>query len=112
VLYTLLAQALTLPLLPAHRTISHLQKECSQPFREPLQFIVIAVMSVMSATFPYTYRFLHDGGLLACSGTVIVMVSVTEETPYLSGLLATVTVMTLMTMIYGLILDRGCAATS
>jgi hypothetical protein len=32
---------------------------------------------------------------------VIVMVSVTEETPYLSGLLATVTVMTLMTMICG-----------
>jgi hypothetical protein len=30
---------------------------------------------------------------------VIVMVSVTEETPYLSGLLATVTVMTLMTLI-------------
>jgi hypothetical protein len=43
---------------------------------------------------------------------VIVMVSVTEETPYLSGFLATVTVMTLMTVIYGLILDRGCAATS
>ena len=38
---------------------------------------------------------------------VIVMVSVTEETPYLSGLLATVTVMTLMTVLYGLILDRG-----
>jgi hypothetical protein len=35
------------------------------------------------------------------------MVSVTEETPYLSGLLATLTVMTLMTLIYGLILDRG-----
>ena len=38
---------------------------------------------------------------------VIVMVSVTEETPYLSGLLAGVTVMTLMTMIYEPILDRG-----
>jgi len=35
------------------------------------------------------------------------MVSVTEETPYLSGLLATVTAMTLMTLIYGLILDEG-----
>jgi hypothetical protein len=35
------------------------------------------------------------------------MVSVTEETPYLSGFHAGVTVMTLMTMIYGLILDRG-----
>jgi hypothetical protein len=29
--------------------------ECRTPFREPLQFIVIAVMSVMSGTFPYTY---------------------------------------------------------
>ena len=43
---------------------------------------------------------------------VIVMMSVTEETPYLSGLLAGVTVMTLMTLIYGLILNRGCASTS
>ena len=43
---------------------------------------------------------------------VIVMVSVTEETSYLSGFLAGVTVMTLMTMIYGLILDRGCISTS
>jgi hypothetical protein len=38
---------------------------------------------------------------------VIVMVSVTEETPYLSGLLAGVTVMTLMTLMHGLILDEG-----
>ena len=38
---------------------------------------------------------------------VIVMVSVTEETPNLSGLLAGVTVMTLMTLIYGLVLDEG-----
>jgi hypothetical protein len=35
------------------------------------------------------------------------MVSVTEETPYLSGFLAGVTVMTLMTLIYGPILDEG-----
>jgi hypothetical protein len=40
------------------------------------------------------------------------MISVTEEAPYLSGLLAGVTVMTLMTLIYGLILDGGCASTS
>jgi hypothetical protein len=38
---------------------------------------------------------------------VIVTVAVTEETPYLSSLLARVTVMTLMTLIYGLILDEG-----
>ena len=43
---------------------------------------------------------------------VIVMVSVSEETPYLSGLLAGVTAMTLITLIYGFILDRGCASTS
>jgi hypothetical protein len=36
---------------------------------------------------------------------VIVMVSVTEETPYLSGLLAGVTVMTLMTVNRRRILD-------
>jgi hypothetical protein len=42
---------------------------------------------------------------------VFVMVSVTEETPYLSGLLATMTVMTLMTVIYGLILNRGYIST-
>jgi hypothetical protein len=40
---------------------------------------------------------------------VIVMVSDTEETPDLSGILATVTVMTL---IYGLILDRVRSSTS
>jgi hypothetical protein len=39
---------------------------------------------------------------------VIVMMSVTEETPYLSGFLAGVTVMTLMTVIYGLILEHRC----
>jgi hypothetical protein len=40
---------------------------------------------------------------------VIVMVSVSEETPYLSGLLVVVTVMTLMTVMHGLILDRGAS---
>jgi hypothetical protein len=30
--------------------------ECRTPFRKRLQFIVIAVMSVMRGTFPYTYR--------------------------------------------------------
>ena len=43
---------------------------------------------------------------------VIVMVSVMEKKAYLSGLLAGVTVMTLMTLIYGPILDRGGAAAS
>jgi len=31
-----------------------LTAECRTPFREPLQCIVIAIMSVMSGTFPYT----------------------------------------------------------
>jgi hypothetical protein len=48
--------ALTLPLFPAHRKVSRLRREGRTPFREPLQFIVIAVMSVMSGTFPDTYR--------------------------------------------------------
>ena len=33
-----------------------LTAECRTPFREPLQFIVIAVMSVMGGPFPDTYR--------------------------------------------------------
>jgi hypothetical protein len=33
--------------------------ECRTPLREPLQFIVIAVMSVMSGTFPDTYGVFH-----------------------------------------------------
>jgi hypothetical protein len=40
--------ALALPMLPAHRTISHLKIGCRHPFREPLQFSVITVMSVTS----------------------------------------------------------------
>jgi hypothetical protein len=47
--------ALTFPLLTAHHTTSHLRIECRTPFRELLHFIVIAVMSVMSGTFPDTY---------------------------------------------------------
>jgi hypothetical protein len=43
---------------------------------------------------------------------VIVTVTVIEGTAYLSGLLAGVTVMTLMTLMYGLILDRGRTSTS
>ena len=42
-------------MLPGPRTVARPQIECRHPFREPLQFIVIAVMSVMSGTFPDTY---------------------------------------------------------
>ena len=45
---------LALPMLPAHRTTSHLRIECRHPLREPLQFIV---MSVMGGTFPDIYGF-------------------------------------------------------
>ena len=42
----------------------------------------------------------------------IVMFIVIEKKAYLSGFLAGVTAMTLMTLIYGLILDRVCISTS
>ena len=42
----------------------------------------------------------------------IVIFTVIAETAEISGFLATMTVVTLMTLIYGLILDRGCASTS
>jgi hypothetical protein len=40
--------ALALPRLPVHQIISHLRKEWRTPFREPLQFIVMSVMGVIS----------------------------------------------------------------
>jgi hypothetical protein len=48
--------ALTLPLLPAHRIISRLRRECRTPFREPLQFMDMSVRGVNGGTFPHTYR--------------------------------------------------------
>jgi hypothetical protein len=47
--------ALTLPLFPAHARSLISEKSVATPFRESLQSIVIAVMSVMSGTFPNTY---------------------------------------------------------
>jgi hypothetical protein len=38
--------ALCSPMLPAHRTLSRLRRERRTAFREPLQFIVITVISV------------------------------------------------------------------
>jgi hypothetical protein len=43
------------PMLPAHRTVSHLRIEYPTLFRKPLQFIVITVMGVIIGTFPDTY---------------------------------------------------------
>jgi hypothetical protein len=38
----------------AHHSTFQFPRGCRTPFRKPLQFIVIAVMSVMSGTFPDT----------------------------------------------------------
>jgi hypothetical protein len=46
---------LALPIRSTHHSIYHLKIGCRYPFRKPLQFIVITVMSVMRATFPDTY---------------------------------------------------------
>ena len=71
--------------------------------------VQIIVMSVTVVTLPVFIELLRDAACtLSRDLHGIVTVIVTEGTPYLSGLLATVTVMTLMTLIYGLILDRGC----
>jgi hypothetical protein len=71
--------------------------------------VQIIVMSVTIVTLAVFIGLLRDAAS-TFSGYrhVIVMASVTEETPYLSGFLATVTVMTLMTVIYGLILEHRC----
>jgi hypothetical protein len=60
--------ALRLPMLPADRNTSHLQKESGNPFGESLQFIVIAVMSVIPL---YLWGILHDGELRVYLGTVM-----------------------------------------
>jgi hypothetical protein len=81
--------------------------QASVVLRKPVQIIV---MSVTVVTLPVFIELLRDAACtLSRDRHVIVTVTVTEETPYLSGLLATVTA---MTVIYGLIRDRGCAATS
>ena len=57
-------------------------------------------MSVTVVTLPVFIELLRDAAYtLSRDRHVIVMFIVTEETPYLSGLLATVTVMTLVTLI-------------
>ena len=76
--------------------------------RKPVQIIV---MNVTVVTLPVFIELLRDAAytLSRDRHVIIVTVTVTEETPYLSGLLATVTAMTL---IYGLILDRVRSSTS
>ena len=75
--------------------------------------VQIIVMSVTVVTLPVFIELLHDAAYtLSRDRHVIAMVSVSEETPYLSGLRAGVTVMTLMTMICGCVLDRVRSSTS
>ena len=71
--------------------------------RKAVQIIIMRVV-----TLPAFIELLRDAAYpLSRDRDDDVTVIVTEETPYLSGFLAGVTVMTLMTMIYGLILDEG-----
>jgi hypothetical protein len=58
--------------------------------------------------------FFRDGGLTQGLGTVmlIVMLIVIRKMAYVRDFLPGMTVMTLMTVIYGPILDRGCISTS
>ena len=79
--------------------------QASVVLRKTVQIIVMSVTVVM---LPVFIEVLRDAECtLSRDRHVIVTVTVTEETPYLSGLLAPMTAMTLMTVIYGLILDRG-----
>jgi hypothetical protein len=97
-----------LPILSAHHRIYHLKIGYRHPFRKPLQFIVMSVIGVIGGTFPYTYRvFYMTLNCLRVRGPSRHRHGEChEETLYLSGLLAGVTAMTLMTLIYGPILDK------
>jgi hypothetical protein len=87
--------------------ISQFRSECRAPYRKPLHFIV---MSVMVATAPIPMRFLcvtvpdryqrHRHFIV----TLIVM----EKKAYLCAVPACVTVMTLMTVVFGNVLKRRC----
>ena len=83
------------------------RRERSIPFRESLQFTVTTVTVV---TLPISTGVLCDGPLLGHPSTVTPIV--TEKSPSLCGSLLLVTVVTLVTVLYGLILGRGCASTS
>jgi hypothetical protein len=76
--------------------------QASVVLRKPVQIIV---MSVIVVTLPVFIELLRDAAYTLSRDHHVV---VTEETLCLSALLAGVTVMTLMTMIYGLILEHRC----
>jgi hypothetical protein len=88
--------------------------ECRTPFREPLHFIVIAVMSVMSGTFPDTngvfYVTINSWRVRGPS------CHRHDESHRRNALPKRPTRRRdgddAHALIYGLILDRGCASTS
>ena len=91
--------------VPDPRFVGCRHAQASVVLRKAVQMIV---MSVTVLTLPVFIELLRDAACtLSRDRHVIVTVTVTEETPDLSGLFAGVTVMTLMTMIYELILDEG-----
>jgi hypothetical protein len=60
--------------------------------------------------FPIPIVVLRDDHFLACAETV--MLTVIGKMAYVRDFLLGMTVMTLMTVLYGLILNRGCISTS
>jgi hypothetical protein len=90
------------PLRPGPSRHLSSPKRVPLPLREPLHFIV---MTVTVVTLPTPMRFLRDSPLPGSLCTVTPIV--TEKGPYLCGSLPGVTVVTLVTVIYGLILDEG-----
>jgi hypothetical protein len=82
---------------PIARFVGCRHAQASVVLRKAVQIIV---MSVTVVTLPVFIELLRDAAYtLSRDRHVIVTVIVTEETTYLSGLLATVTVMTLVTLI-------------
>jgi hypothetical protein len=95
---------------PIARFVGWRHAQVSVVLRKAVQIIVMSVTIVTLAVFIGLLR--DAASTFSGYRHVIVTVTVTEETPYLSSLLAPMTEMTLMTVIYGLILDRGRISTS
>jgi hypothetical protein len=104
------AHAAVMGASPIARFVGCRPAQASVVLRKAVQIIVMSVTIDMIAVFIGLLR--EAAYTLSRHRHVIAMVSVSEETSYLSGFRAGVTAMTLMTLIYGLILDRGCASTS
>ena len=90
---------------PIARFVGCRPAQASVVLRKPVQIIVMSVTIVTLAVFIGLLR--DAASTFSGYRHFIVTVSVTEETPDLSGLLATMTVMTLLSLIYRLILNEG-----